>query len=79
MGKIGKIENMKKKDFNKFRKTRTHHRHNPKAIVSGEDFDNAVPSVNADVRKHSPGKSKNKFCPYKKEKSLEVDEISGKK
>ena len=74
MGKIGKIENVKKKDFNKFRKTRTHCRHTPKAIVSGEDFDNAVPSVDADVRKHSPGKSKKKenageyFVPTKKRK-----------
>ena len=73
-GKIGKIENVKKKDFNKFWKTRTHRRHTPKAIVSGEDFDNAVPSVDADVRKHSPGKSKNKenageyFVPTKKRK-----------
>ena len=74
VGKIGKIENVKKKDFNKFRKTRTHCRHTPKAIVSGEDFDNAIPSVDADVRKHSPGKSKNKenageyFVPTKKRK-----------
>ena len=74
VGKIGKIENMKKKDFNKFRKTRTHRRHTPKAIVSGEDFDNAVPYVDADVRKHSPGKSKKKenageyFVPTKKRK-----------
>ena len=73
-GKIGKIENVKKKDFNKFQKTRTHHRHTPKAIVSGEDFDNAVHSVDTDVRKHSPGKSKNKgnageyFVPTKKRK-----------
>ena len=42
--------------------------------MSGEDFDNAVPSVDADVRKHSPGKSKKKenageyFVPTKKRK-----------
>ena len=61
-GKIAKIENVKKKDFNKFRKTKTHRRHTPKAIVSGEDFDNAVPSVDADVRKHSPGKKEKREC-----------------
>ena len=60
--------------FNKFQKTRTHCRHTPKALVSGEDFDNAVRSVDADVRKHSPGKSKNKenageyFVPTEKRK-----------
>ena len=42
--------------------------------MSGEDFDNVVHSVDADVRKHSPGKSKNKenageyFVPTKKRK-----------
>ena len=42
--------------------------------MSGEDFDNAVPSVDADVRKHSPGKSKKKqnageyFVPTRKRK-----------
>ena len=73
-GNIGKIENMKKKNFKKFGKTRTHCRHTPKAIVSGEDFHHAVPSVDANLKKDSPGKSNNKdnageyFVPTKKRK-----------
>ena len=74
MGKIEKNEKGKKKDFKKFGKMRTHHRHTWVVDSSVGDMHNVPSLVPANVGKETKGKSHQKdnageyFVPTKKGK-----------